>query len=53
MQSLKTFQHERVTVIKHFRVWQVSQISLPLINTAVDSAMTLEITTNKAMQRVS
>jgi len=44
-------QHERVTVIEHFRVWQVNQISLPLIiNTADDRATTLEITTNKAMQ---
>jgi len=44
-------QHERVTVIEHFRIWQVNQISLPLIiNTADDSATTLEITTNKAMQ---
>jgi len=43
-------QHERVTVIEHFRIWQVNQISLPLI--ADDSAMTLESMTNKAMQRV-
>ena len=48
-----TDQHERVTVIEHFRIWQVSQISLSLIiNTADNSATTLEITTNKAMQRV-
>jgi len=46
-------QHERVTVIEHFSIWQVNQISLPLIiNAADDSAMTLEITTNKAIQRV-
>jgi len=37
--------------MEHFRIWQVNQISLPLIiNTAHDSATTLEITTNKAMQ---
>jgi len=42
-----------VTVIEHFRIWQVNQISLPsIINAADDSAMTLEITTNKPMQRV-
>jgi len=38
-----------VTVIEHFHVWQVNQISLPLIiNATDDSATTLEITTNKA-----
>jgi len=47
-------QHERVTVIEHFRIWQVNQITFPLIINATDvSATTLEITTNKAMQRVS
>jgi len=47
-------QHERVTVIEYFRIWHVNQITLPLIITATDdSATTLEITTNKAMQRVS
>jgi len=47
-------QHERVTVIEHFRIWQVKQITLPLIiNATGDSATTLEIATNKAMQRVS
>jgi len=47
-------QHERVTVIEHCRIWQVSQINSPLIiNTAVDSATTLEITTNKEMEGVS
>jgi len=47
-------QHERVTVIEHFRIWQVNQITLPLIiNDTNDSATTLEITTNKAMQKVS
>ena len=46
-------QHERVTVIEHFRIWQVDQISLPLIiNATGDSATTLEIMTNKVMQRV-
>ena len=45
-------QHERVTVIAHFRIWQINQISLPLIiNAADDSATTSEITTNKPMQR--
>jgi len=57
MQSFKTFQHhqhERVTVIEHFRIWQVNQITLPLIINAIDdSATTLEITTNETMQRVS
>ena len=47
-------QHERVTDIEHFRIWQVNQTTLPLIiNATDDSATTLEITTNKAMQRVS
>jgi len=47
-------QHERVTVIGHFRIWQVSQITLPpIINATDDSATTLGITTKKAMQRVS
>jgi len=45
-----------VTVVEHFPIWQVNQtnqISLPLITNATDdSATTLEITTNKAMQRV-
>ena len=46
-------QHERVTVIEHFRIWQVNQIILPLIiNATGDSATAVEITTNKAMQRV-
>ena len=44
-------QHERVTVIEHFRIWQVNQITLPLIiNATDDSATTLEITRNKVMQ---
>jgi len=47
-------QHECVTVIEHFRIWQVNQITLPLIiNATDDSATPLEITTHKAMQRVS
>jgi len=47
-------QHERVAVTEHFRIWQVNQISLPLIiNATGDSATTLEVMTNKAMQRVS
>ena len=47
-------QHERVTDVEHFRIWQVNQTTLPLIiNATDDSATTLEITTNKAMQRVS
>jgi len=47
-------QHERVIVIEHFRIWQVNQITLPLIiNATDDSATTLEFMTNKVMQRVS
>jgi len=47
-------QHERVTVIEHFPIWQFDQNTLPrIINATDDSATTLEITTNKAMQRVS
>jgi len=39
--------------MEHFGIWQVNQIILPLIiNTTGDSATTLEITTNKPMQRV-
>jgi len=46
-------QHERVTVIEHFHICQVNQISLSLIiNAADNSATTLEITTKKLMQRV-
>jgi len=46
-------QHERVTVIEHFQIWQVNQISLPLIINATDgSATTLEIMTKKVTQRV-
>jgi len=46
-------QHERVTVIEHFRIWQVNQITLPLIiNATGDSVTRLEIMTNKVMQRV-
>jgi len=46
-------QHERVTVIEHFRIWQVNQISLPLIiNATGNSATKIEIMTNKVMQRV-
>jgi len=42
-----------VTVIEHFRIWQVSQITLSLIiNATGDSTTTMEITMNKAMQRV-
>jgi len=42
-----------VTVIEHFRIWQVNQISLPLIvNATDDSATTLEVTTNKARSAV-
>jgi len=42
-------QHERVTVIEHFRIWQV----LPLIiNATGDSATRLESMTNMVMQRV-
>jgi len=42
-----------VAVIEHFRILQVNKISsLLIINATNDSAMTLEITTNKAMQRV-
>jgi len=42
-----------VTVIEHFRIWQDNQTSLLLIiNAADDRVPTLEITTNKPMQRV-
>jgi len=46
-------QHERVTVIEHFRIWQINQITLPpIINATGDSVTRLEIMPNKVMQRV-
>jgi len=54
MKLLNDNQRKRVTVIEQFRIWQVNQISLPLfINATDDSATTLEIATNKVMQRVT